>query len=240
MAEDQTKKNKVVGVSAVFASSTTMSATAKSRTNLAVQHIFAAAYSSRKADEMEVANAGKPFGDFYEEIVWNVSAAVLFAVASLEADVNEIFVDANINLGEYDKEILDEIWNLIEMKSILDKYEMALFLKKKERFDKSDPAYQDAANLIKLRNALVHFKPEWSDEKKEHKKIEDRLRGKFKLSPFLPPETEFFPKKCMSHGCAEWAVKTALAFRTFFSDKAGLSDRFAPYVGRLNTRQSVT
>ena len=54
---------------------------------------------------------------------------------ALEADVNEIFIDANINLGEHDKELMDEIWNLIEPKAILDKYEMALFLKKKERFD---------------------------------------------------------------------------------------------------------
>jgi hypothetical protein len=239
MAEDQTRKNEIVSVGAVFASSTTMSATAISRTNLAVQHIFAAAYSSRKAEELENANAGKPFGEFYEEIVWNVSAAVLFAVASLEADVNEIFVDANINLREYDKEVVDEIWKLIEKTSILDKYAMVLFLKTKERFDKSDPAYQDAANLIKLRNALVHFKPEWSDEKKEHKKIENRLKGKFELSPFLPAETEFFPKKCMSHGCAEWAVQTALAFRTFFSLEAGLPNRFDPHRGRLSTTQSV-
>ncbi len=208
----------------------------KSRTNLAVQHIFAAAYFSRNAKGLEEVNAGKTFGDFYEEIVWNVSSAILFSVAALEADVNEIFIDANINLKEYDKELLDEIWNLIEQKTILDKYEMALFLKKKERFDKGNSTYQDTTNLIKLRNALVHFKPEWSDEKKEHKKIEDRLRGKFQLSPFLPAETEFFPKKCMSHGCAEWSVKTALAFRAFFSHKAGLSDRFAPFVGRLNTK----
>jgi len=155
---------------------------------------------------------------------------------ALEADVNEIFIDANINLGEHDKELMDEIWNLIEPKAILDKYEMALFLKKKERFDKGDSIYQDTATLIKLRNALVHFKPEWSDEKKEHKKIEDRLRGKFPLSPFLPAEAEFFPKKCMSHGCAQWSVQTALTFRSYFSLKAGLTDRFAPYISRLHTK----
>ena len=192
-----------------------------------MQHIFAAAYFSRKSKELEAVNAGNPLGDFYEEIIWNVSSAILFSVTALEADANEIFIDGHINLKEYDKALLREIWNLIERKAILDKYEMALFLKKKERFDKCNSVYRDAANLIKLRNALVHFKPEWSDEKEEHKKIENRLRGKFQLSPFLPAEAEFFPKKCMSHGCAEWSVKTALAFRTFFSRQAGLSDRFA-------------
>lgn len=234
MADGKTKKTINASV-AITLPSPKVSATAKSRTNLAVHHIFAAAYFSRKAKELEDVNAEKPFGDFYEEIMWNVSSAILFSVAALEADANEIFIDAHINLQVYDKGLLDEIWNLIEQKAILDKYEMVLFLKKKERFDKGDSIYQDTTNLIKLRNALVHFKPEWSDEKKEHKKIEERLRGKFQLSPFLPPEAEFFPKKCMSHGCAEWSVKTALAFRTFFSHKSDLPDRFAPYVGRLNT-----
>lgn len=236
MTEEDTGTPKLIMGKAVFSSSTTMSATAISRTNLAVQHIFAAAYFTRKAKELEDVNAGKQFADFYEEIVWNVSSAILFAVAALEADANEIFIDANIHLKEYDKDLLDEIWNLIEKKTILEKYEMVLFLKKKERFDKGDPMYQDAASLIKLRNALVHFKPEWDNEKREHKKIEDRLRGRFALSPFLPVGTEFFPKSCMSHGCAEWAIKAALAFRTYFSNKAGLPDRFAVYFGRLNTR----
>lgn len=131
MAEDNEENTETTGVAVVFAGSTELSTTAKSRTNLAVQHIFAAAYSSRKAGEIETLNAGNPFGDFYEEIVWNVSAAILFAVAALEADANEIFIDANINLKEYDKDLLNEIWNLIEQKTILDKYEMALFLKKK-------------------------------------------------------------------------------------------------------------
>jgi hypothetical protein len=205
----------------------------KSRTNFAVQHIFAAANFSRRADELEHINAGKPFGAFFEEIVWNVSAAILFAVAALEADANEVFMDAEMNLKEQDNDLIQRIWQLMEQKGILDKYEMALFLKNKKRLDKGEVVWRDTANLIKLRNALVHFKPEWADAKTEHKKIENRLNGRFRLSPFLSPESEFFPKRCMSHGCAEWAVKTALAFRTFFSQEADLPDRFAPYLDRL-------
>jgi hypothetical protein len=212
-----------------------LSGRATSRTNLAVQHIFAAAYSARRAGEIERVNVGKLFGDFYEEILWNVSASVLFSVAALEADANEIFIDAERLLPELDVEFANEIWKLIEMRSILDKYEMALFLKTKRRFNKGDTIYQDTDALIRLRNALVHFKAEWSDEKREHLKIEQRLTGKFALSPFLPGDAEFFPKRCMSHGCGEWAVRTALSFRTFFSNASGLEDRFAPYVSRLAT-----
>src|SRR5215213_3693120 len=45
MTEDDTSKSNLIMGKVVFSSSTTMSATAISRTNLAVQHIFAAAYT---------------------------------------------------------------------------------------------------------------------------------------------------------------------------------------------------
>ena len=214
----------------------TVSGSAKVRTNLAVQHIFAAANFARNAGELEAANAGQSFSGFFEEILWNVSASVFFAVAALEADVNEIFIDADLNFREHEKYITDEIWRLIEQKSILEKYEMVLTLKKKANFVKGVAFYQNADSLIKLRNALVHFKPEWSDEKMEHLKIENRLNGKFPLSPFLPSSAEFFPKKCMSFGCADWAVKTALSFRGAFSILSELPNRFEPYLSRLATK----
>lgn len=91
-------------------------------------------------------------------------------MAALEADANEIFSYPEVSFPEYDKELVDEIWRLVEMGSIFDKYDMALFLKKKRHLDKGTNPYQEADNLIKLRNALVHFKPEWHDEKKERKK----------------------------------------------------------------------
>ena len=208
----------------------------KVRSNLAIHHLMAAAYYARKSGELEREHAGKNFGEFWDEILWNVSAAVLFGAAALEADANEIFSYPELSFPESDPLLIDQIWALVEMDSILDKYDMALFLKRKQHLDKGVIAYQDADSLIKLRNALVHFKPEWNDEKKAHKKLEQRLSGKFPLSPFLPTDAEFFPKKCMSHGCAEWAVRTAFAFRTAFSTDSGLPDKFAPFLSRMSTK----
>lgn len=207
----------------------------KTRTNLAVHHLMAAADSARRVAALETEHCGQPFGEFYSEIMWNVCGSVLFSVAALEADANEIFIDAEINFPDRDSDVVNEVWRLLEMKTILEKYDTALFLRKKEHLDKGITVYKDTHSLIKLRNLLVHFKPEWTDEKIEHAKIEKRLTGKFKLSPFLPPSAEFFPRRCMSHGCADWAVKTVVSFRRFFSSEAAIDNRFAPYVPRLAT-----
>ena len=60
---------------------------------------------------------------------------------------------------------------------------------------------------------LVHFRPEWDNDQRKHRKIEDALRGRFELNPFWPEnDSVFFPFKCLSHGCARWGVKSSMKF----------------------------
>lgn len=49
---------------------------------------------------------------------------------------------------------------------LLEKFDAVLRTARKPLMDKSRSPYQDVVPLIRLRNALVHFKPEtqWSDE----------------------------------------------------------------------------
>src|SRR5215213_7966930 len=103
-----------------------------------------------------------------------VTAAVLSAVASLEATINEFFVDAqNENSPIFEgvdpmiPRILAEYWEEIEGARILTKYQMALILASKRKFDRGLSPYQEVDSLIQLRNALVHYKPEWDTEQKE-------------------------------------------------------------------------
>lgn len=207
------------------------------RSNLAAWHIIAAAQFSRRSGQIESKYAGEPFGDFFQEIASNVMASVLFSVAALEASANEIFKDSHTTIIEQPMELTQELWNSFgQNASILDKYDLALLLKGKQKLTQGTAVYQNAANLISLRNALVHFKPEWSHKQTTHKTIRNKLTGRFPLSPFIPSTDTFFPKKCMSHGCAEWSVNTTLKYTTFFCDHAGLPDRFAPYRRQLKTK----
>lgn len=117
--------------------------------------MMAAAYSARKVWELETVHAPEPFGDFFHEIMWNVTGTVFFAVAALEADVNEIFIDAEVNFPGHDRDVVNKMWELMEMNGILEKYDLALFLRTKRRVDKGVASWDNADGLIKLRNLLV-------------------------------------------------------------------------------------
>jgi hypothetical protein len=119
---------------------------------------LAAARFSRIVAGIETGYAGREFGDFWDEILHNSIACVFASTASLEAYANELFDDrANVFPG-YSTELLDKLWETFEMKPILEKFEFALTLSGKPTLDRGAKAYQHAAAMIDLRNALTHFK----------------------------------------------------------------------------------
>ena len=79
--------------------------------------------------------------------------------------------------------------------------------------------------LIRLRNTLVHFKPEWVHLQKEHNKIGKALNGKFEMSPFLKPSEAIFPLRCMSHSMTKWAIRSSYSFIEVFSEVSTIENR---------------
>jgi hypothetical protein len=170
-----------------------------------------------------------------------VTGSVLSSVAAIEAAINEFFLevidrntDISKTLGKAVIETLEELWGVTEDKPILTKYQLALIASKKPRFEKDRPPFQTIDNLIKLRNALVHFRPEWDVDLKDHKKLEDRVKGQFKLNPFAFPGQVFFPYKCLGHGCAQWATLMSRQFLEEFYSRVGKVSRFSDYGTRLD------
>lgn len=115
--------------------------------------------------------------------------------------------------------------------SICDKFNKALVSCGKNKFDKNDLIYKDAAQLVNLRNALVHYKPKWitlfgdtplSDEVDDD--LLEALRKKhLTRNPFISgPERQFFPIRCLSHAHAEWAVHASVKFADEFFNRIGL------------------
>jgi hypothetical protein len=195
---------------------------------------MAATRFSRMCGNIEITNAGRSLGNFFNEQIACVSATVMLAAASLESNINEYFSEIETSFPELSKNLRDDAFELIENKSILEKYQYALSFKGKAKFPIGEQPYQDASALVRLRNALVHFKPEWHDEQEEHKKLEKQLVGKFSINPFIGENGVFFPQKCMSYGCTRSAVTSALRFMEKFSELSDLPFRFGKFLDRIN------
>ncbi len=160
---------------------------------------------------------------------------MLLAAASLESSVNEFYqqaVDRDKNalksLSENQMKLLAELWPEIEKLSPLRKYQVALVAMGHEPMDKGQEPYRSADGLMRLRNALVHFRPEWDDDLKEHRSLEQRLSQLFPVSALADRakgQMVWFPKKCLGAGCAEWAIESAVRFSQRFVNTLGIRER---------------
>jgi len=217
--------------------SITAEITVRQRSDFAVQHMMAAARFSRLCHEVEKDNYGLSLGPFFDEIISYVTATILSSVASIESNINEIFADARdgiLKLKPLDIKLLAEIWQLIEEKPILEKYQIMLVLNGKNRLEKGVYKYQNVDTLIKVRNAIVHFKPEWHDEQESHGKIGKRLQGKFDFSPFVDKNSPIFPTRAMTHGFTAWAVQSSLDFIQWYSEHANIPNRYVNFMDKIN------
>jgi hypothetical protein len=117
----------------------------------------------------------------------------------------------------------------VERAPILEKYQWILILSGKEAFERGSSPFQPAADLIELRDSLVHFKPEWDDDARINERIEARLSGKFALNLLAMPSQLFIPYRCLGHGSGAWAVHSAREFIGAFCKKLECPDKFDAY-----------
>jgi hypothetical protein len=145
--------------------------------------------------------------------------AVIAAASYLEAAVNELYLEAmdrNANTFPQQRsrlaELMSHVWEDVEQITVLTKYQVTLTLAEVEPYPKGRNPYQAVYGLVRLRNALVHYRPEWDTEVEEHRKLEQILANRFKESRYSASDQTFFPHRCLGHGCAAWAIKTAVDF----------------------------
>jgi hypothetical protein len=115
----------------------------------------------------------------------------------------------------------------------------------KESFNKGVSPYQDIVLLVNLRNALIHYKPKWVTVLSENQIVDEvddakidalQKQHKFPLNPLTEGFfTSFFPDRCLSHGCAKWAVNSSIKFVEEFYQRIGLPSSFDLIRSRLKT-----
>ena len=211
----------------------TVRATLRTRTNLSVLHLLSACLFSKQVQDLEEENRGRALDAFWEHILAHATASVLLTVATLESYVNELFASHDTIFPGLRTDILVKLWDAYELKPILDKFDLALFLREAGSLNRGVTPTQDVALLIRLRNALTHFKPEWLDEQQEHAKLSGQLRGRFSPSAFFPKDESIFPRRWATHECTAWAVKSAINFIDEFDSQAGLLKHLEPFKSRL-------
>jgi len=225
--------------------------TIKRRTYYSISHIQAAAQFAKLSANIERAYNGRWSDELFHEHRAYVTGCVFAAVSFLEATINELFADAVDNpealkrLNPEVRALIADMWRLGVPRpaafSILEKFKIALTLARKQMFAVGPP-YEDVVHLVRLRNALVHYEPEWittisqSDvEAVAVGKFQEKLGGKFPLNPLAGEGDPFFPNKCLGYGCAKWAVTTSLKFADEFFSRMGLTPTYDHVRPRLKT-----
>lgn len=162
-----------------------------------------------------------------------VTNTFLSAVAFLEAAINEVFQDAFDehttyigSLGAEVRSVLADFWKMTEAESksslsMLDKYQLTLRFAGKEPFKRRE-SIPGCKLRVKIRDTLMHYKPQSLGEKNIHK-LEAQLKVKFPENKLISGSgNPYFPDKALGKGCAEWAVKSALNFADSFFTRIGI------------------
>ncbi|MCZ6829726.1 MAG: hypothetical protein O7F73_09085 [Gammaproteobacteria bacterium] len=155
-----------------------------------------------------------------------------------ECYVNELwFEQASVRSG-LNEAAAKHISDLIDRESVLTKYSLALALRTGKKLDFGSEPVQSADALVKLRNAVVHFRPEWFDSQTKHEKLSKLLNGRFASSQFFPDEP-IFPRAWATGDFSAWAIRSTVGFLDHFYAEAGLDSPLEKFKSRLEKVSSV-
>lgn len=212
------------------------------RNYMSVHFLVAASHLARDAKRIEDAEKDKVSPDFVLEHRAYVISSVFMSVTFVEALINELFSDASEGqtsafpgLAQSTSELFGAMWRLNIPRTstypIPTKYQFALALSGKIGFDPGASPYQEVDDVVKLRNALMHYEPETiptesTRDPNEIHKLEKRLRQKFDENPLISGGNAFYPDKCLSFGCAAWAFEACVRLGDEFCSRLGIQ---APY-----------
>ena len=210
----------------------------KSRSYFSIPYLCGAARYAREALALESA---VPDADSPLVHRAYVISAVTAAAAALEAMINEAFADATesesscvAGLSSDARLKLATMWAVpkVSRLAILDKFDVAYLLATGSGLDRSHHRWRNASWVVRLRNDFVHFEPSWQEhgerEREEQDKVERALKGMFPENRLAGAANPYFPDRLLGHGCAAWALTSALEFADHFWLSLGLA---APYKG---------
>ncbi|WP_141658569.1 hypothetical protein [Streptomyces mutabilis] len=243
-----------------MAKSTAYDAAVKSWHWYSRDHALAAALLCRRCAELEHNPDPPGEQDRAQGLTWSTAqaaehrtyamGAVLTAFAFLEASVNELLASAaedQLEMGGGRGGLMgDERAALVGLQqawgdrgpSLLERAQLVLHLLRRDPFNKGEEPFQSADVLRRLRNALVHYRPEWravGGGRGDDRIAKDLTNLSIAPHPFATEGHSFFPDRCLGHGLASWAWKTSLAFTDDFLTRVGVQPIHHDLRPRLTT-----
>lgn len=199
-------------------------------------HLWAAEHFTQLASGIENGSGSIPRFDIQHRAY--VTGSILSSVAFLEAAINELFKDVLDKHESYitsieteSRNLIEAFWQLTEERNrspftILDKYQIVLTFCRKNQFEKGALLYQDVDLVVKLRNELMHYKPN-SYGGGIQSRLTAQLRGKFSENPLMNGSgNPYFPDKCLGSSCADWAVSSVKNFANEFFQRLDISPNY--------------
>jgi hypothetical protein len=205
------------------------------------QFLVAAALFTRRAKDIERLNLAFEIipDEKRTEHRAYVSTCIMQCAAALETEAHEICVHGP---GSYsnrmDREaqlMLGPFADIIDAQQTLRRYEIVLHFLRKPPLNKGAEPYQGAALVVRLRNALVHYKSLWGAEMSDDKLFATMEALGHTVPSFTPASMNFFPDRCLSADCAEWAVSSTVRFLDHIYSVLGVPSRFETYRESLQT-----
>lgn len=157
-----------------------------------------------------------------------VISSITESVAFLEATASEFLCNVldGVLLPWMPKMTEDVIitfkneYETLEWEPIVEKFKSILKICGLEPISNGSQPGQDCNTLIKLRNDLTHYKPQWRMTGKNKSSADEsrvtKLDGRFSTNPFVSEHNPFFPDRVLGFGCAEWAINTAVKYADEF------------------------
>ncbi|SCX57623.1 hypothetical protein [Nitrosospira sp. Nsp1] len=211
----------------------------KTRVNLAWHHLFAASRAVGHVRQIEKEYESVPYGPFWEEIFHRSLSIVTLTVASLEGLANELYFENSAIEPTLNPAAAEVVARVIDRESIITKFDLVLALRSGKRMPRDTGVVQNVEALVSLRNAVLHFRPEWSCQQDRHKKLSDKLLHKFQPSPFLPNES-LFPRAWASGSFGVWALKATVNYLDYFYNEVNIRSPVKEYRVALSEYSGAT
>ncbi|BCL79663.1 hypothetical protein ccbrp13_21280 [Ktedonobacteria bacterium brp13] len=224
--------------------------TIKSRYYFSLQHIQSAALFARQCYQIEKNYDGIFSIDLITEHRSYVIGSLFAAFSFLEATINEFFADTvdhpygdvAKHLDADTKQLMTDLWvrGTFRTTNSLEKFQVALTLARKPLLDSHSSPWQDVQILRAIRNDFVHYEPEWTsielEKKRKNSILNLQQQKKFAFNPLITATLNpFYPDKCLSHGCAKWAINSSVQLAEDFFSKIGVPIPFEHIRPQLKT-----